>query len=60
MLAAHGFTLLPLDTATAEQAADLPPLQADAFDRAPVAVAQRTGALTSNAMLARYGVPVRW
>src|SRR3954454_12967922 len=33
MLAAQGFDLLPLDQATAEQAAYLPPLHAYLFDR---------------------------
>ena len=62
MLQAHGFTLLPLDAATAEQAANLPPFHADPFDRALIAVAQRSGrtVLTSDAMIARYGVPVQW
>ena len=62
MLQAHGFTLLPLDAATAEHAANLPPFRADPFDRALVAVAQRSGrtVLTSDAVIARYGVPVRW
>ena len=36
MLAAHGFDLLDLDAATAEQAAHLPPLHADPFNRALV------------------------
>jgi PIN domain nuclease of toxin-antitoxin system len=62
MLQAHGFTLLTLDAATAEHAANLPPIHADPFDRALVAVAQRSGrtVLTSDAAIARYGVPVRW
>ena len=62
MLEAHGFDLLPLDPATAEQAANLPPLHADPFDRALVALAQRSGrtVLTSDVMIGRYGVPVRW
>lgn len=62
MLAVHGFDLVDLDAATAEQAAHLPPLHADPFDRALVALAQRTGrtVLTSDAMIDRYGVPVRW
>ena len=62
MLLAHGFTLLPFDAATAEQAANLPSFHADPFDRALVALAQRSGrtVLTSDAMVARYGVPVRW
>ena len=62
MLQAHGFDLLPLDPATAEQAAGLPPLHADPFDRALVALAQRGGltVLTSDAAIARYGVPVLW
>ena len=62
MLQAHGFDLLPLDAATAEQAANLPPFHADPFDRALVALAQRSGrtVLTSDAMIAQYGVPVRW
>jgi PIN domain nuclease of toxin-antitoxin system len=62
MLHAHGFDLQPLDAATAEQAAALPPLHADPFDRALVALAQRSGrtVLTSDAVIGRYGVPVRW
>jgi PIN domain nuclease of toxin-antitoxin system len=62
MLEAQGFALLPLDPETAEQAAGLPPLHADPFDRALVAAAQRTGrtVLTSDRAIARYGVPVRW
>jgi PIN domain nuclease of toxin-antitoxin system len=43
MLEAHDFDLLPFDTATAEQAANLPPLHGDPFDRALVAAAQRAG-----------------
>jgi PIN domain nuclease of toxin-antitoxin system len=39
MSEARGFDLLPLDAATAEQAAHLPPLHADPFDRALVALA---------------------
>lgn len=62
MLAAQGYVLLPFDHATAEQAAKLPPLHADPFDRALVAAAQRTGrtVLTSDDSIAQYGVPVRW
>ena len=62
MLGSHGFDLLNLDAATAEQAAHLPPLHADPFDRALIALARRTGhtVLTSNGMIGRYGVPVRW
>jgi PIN domain nuclease of toxin-antitoxin system len=62
MLAAAGYVMLPLDHATAEQAANLPPLHADPFDRALVATAQRTGrtVLTSDRTIARYGVPVSW
>lgn len=62
MLRAHGFELQPLDAATAEQAARLPLLHADPFDRALVALAQRSGrtVLTSDAVIARYGVPVAW
>ena len=61
MLAAHGFDLLDLDAATAEQAANLPPLHADPFDRTLVALAQRTGrtVLTSDAMIGRYGGDVQ-
>jgi len=61
-LAAQGYVLLPFDHATAEQAANLPPLHADPFDRALVAAAQRTGrtVLTSDRAIAGYGVPVRW
>jgi PIN domain nuclease of toxin-antitoxin system len=55
MLRAHGFTLLPLDAATAQRAARLPPLHADPFDRALVALTQRSGrtVLTSDAMTGR-------
>jgi PIN domain nuclease of toxin-antitoxin system len=62
MLAASGYVMLPFDHATAEQAANLPPLHADPFDRALVATAQRTGrtVLTSDRAIARYGVPVSW
>jgi PIN domain nuclease of toxin-antitoxin system len=62
MLQAHGFELQPLDAATAEQAARLPPIHADPFDRALVALAQRSGrtVLTSDAVIGRYGVPVAW
>ena len=62
MLGSHGFDLVALDAATAEQAARLPPLHADPFDRALVALAQRTGrtVLTSDAVIGRYGVPVQW
>lgn len=62
MLEAQGFELLPLDPATAEQAANLPPLHADPFDRALIALAQRSGrtVLTSDAMIGRYGVRVSW
>ena len=63
MLAAQGYVLLPFDHATAEQAANLPPLHADPFDRAlAAAAAQRTGRTvpTSDRAIAGYGVPVRW
>ena len=62
MLQAQGFVLLPFDHATAEQAANLPRLHDDPFDRALVATAQRTGRtiLTHDAVIAGYGVPVRW
>lgn len=62
MLTAHGFDLLSLDPATAEQAAGLPLLHADPFDRALVALAQRSGrtVLTSDTIIGRYGVPVEW
>lgn len=61
-LAAAGYAMLTFDHATAEQAANLPRLHADLFDRALVATAQRTGrtVLTSNRIIARYGVPVSW
>jgi PIN domain nuclease of toxin-antitoxin system len=62
MLQAQGFALLAFDHATAERAASLPPLHNDPFDRALVAAAQRAGRtiLTSDRIIARYGVPVRW
>lgn len=62
MLASHGFDLLALDAGTAEQAARLPALHADPFDRALVALAQRSGrtVLTCDLMIGRYGVPVSW
>jgi PIN domain nuclease of toxin-antitoxin system len=62
MLEVHGFDLLPLDPATAEQAAGLPSLHAVPFDRALVAMALRSGrtVLTSGGMIGRYGVPVSW
>lgn len=62
MVQAQGFALLSFDHATAEQAANLPPLHGDPFDRALVAAAQRTGRtiLTSDRAISLYGVPVRW
>lgn len=62
MLRDEGYTLLPLDPATAEQAAALPPFHRDPFDRALVAMAQRTGrtVLTHDPVIRRYGVPVSW
>jgi PIN domain nuclease of toxin-antitoxin system len=62
MLQAQGFALLPLDAATAEQAAHLPPLHADPWDRLLVATAQRTGrvVLTDRAAVCAYGVPCAW
>ncbi len=62
MLVAEGYTMLPLDHVTAEQAACLPPIHGDPFDRALIATAQRTGRtiLTSDRIFARYGIPVRW
>ena len=62
MREAHGFTSVSLDAPTAEQAVSLPALHADPFDRALVALAQRSGrtVLTSGAMISRYGVPVSW
>ena len=62
MLAGQGFELIALDADLAERAAALPPLHKDPFNRALVAGAQRTGrtVLTSDALIGRYGVPVRW
>lgn len=62
MLRAESFTLVAFDDAMAEQAANLPPLHRDPFDRALVAAAQHLGAtvLTNDAMISRYGVPVSW
>jgi PIN domain nuclease of toxin-antitoxin system len=62
MLRAEGFTLVAFDDAMAEQAANLPRLHGDPFDRALVAAAQRLGAtvLTNDSAIARYGVPVSW
>lgn len=62
MLAHHGLEPLPLDHATAEQAANLPTIHADPFDRALIATAQRTNRtiLTKDQLIARYGVPVDW
>jgi PIN domain nuclease of toxin-antitoxin system len=62
MLSAEGYVLLPFDHATAEQAASLPLLHRDPFDRALVATAQRTGrtVLTWDPSIALCGVPVRW
>ncbi|HRY27143.1 MAG: hypothetical protein H6852_13185 [Geminicoccaceae bacterium] len=58
----HGFTPLPLDAETAEEAADLAAIHADPFDRALVATARRTSrtSLTKDGTIARYGVPVAW
>jgi PIN domain nuclease of toxin-antitoxin system len=62
MLSAEGYVLLPFDHATAEQAATLPLLHRDPFDRVLVAAAQRTGrtVLTWDPSIALYGVPVHW
>jgi PIN domain nuclease of toxin-antitoxin system len=62
MLVAQGYTMLPFDHATAEQAAYLPLIHGDPFDRALIATAQRTGRiiLTSDRVFGRYGIPVRW
>lgn len=58
----HGFTPLPLDDQTAEEAAGLPAIHGDPFDRALVATARRTSRaiLTRDGIIARYGVPVVW
>lgn len=53
------FATLSDDHVTAGQAANLPSLHQDVFDRALIAAARRT-VLTSDRMIARYGVPVRW
>ncbi len=62
MLEGRGSDLLPVDAGTTERAAHLPPPHAEPFDRALVALAQRSGrtVLTSDAMIGRYSVPVRW
>ena len=62
MFQAQGYALLALDGATAEQAAALPRLHADPFDRALVATAQRTGRtiLTNDRAIERYAVPTLW
>jgi PIN domain nuclease of toxin-antitoxin system len=62
MLETHGFDLLALDAGTAEHAARLPALHANPFDRALVALAQRTGrtVLASDAIVGHYGVLVSW
>lgn len=62
MFRRDGFAMLAFDHATAEQAAGLPLLHRDPFDRALVAAAQRTGrtVLTYDGAIARYGVPVLW
>lgn len=62
MLRAQGYELLPFDRDTAEQAAALPLLHKDPFDRALIAAAQRTrrSVLTSDAIIRRYDVSVRW
>jgi len=62
MLHHHGFEPIPLDDQTAEQAAALPTLHKDPFDRVLIAIAQRTSRtiLTKDHNIARYGVPVEW
>lgn len=62
MLRAEGFAIIAFDDETAEQAANLPRIHGDPFDRALVAAAQRTGAtvLTNDRLIARHGVPVLW
>lgn len=62
MLRHHGFEPLPFDDHTAEEAANLPTIHADPFDRALIATAQRTNRtiLTKDRIITRYGVPVLW
>lgn len=62
MFRQHGFVSLPLDPETAEEAACLPAIHGDPFDRALVAAARRTSRtiLTRDGTIARYGVPVTW
>ena len=62
MLHYHGFEALPLDHQTAEEAANLPTIHADPFDRALVATAQRTNRtiLTKDRIIANYAVRVAW
>jgi PIN domain nuclease of toxin-antitoxin system len=62
MLRHHGFEPLIFDDHTAEEAANLPSIHADPFDRALIAAARRTGRtiLTRDQIIAGYGVPVVW
>jgi len=62
MLRHHGFEPLAFDDHTAEEAANLPAIHADPFDRALVATARRTNRtiLTRDQIMAHYGVPVVW
>jgi PIN domain nuclease of toxin-antitoxin system len=62
MLRHHGFEPVAFDNHIAEQAANLPAIHADPFDRAPIATTRRTNRkiLTKDQIIARYGVPLKW
>lgn len=59
---AAGLVFVDIVTDHARAAAELPPHHADPFDRMIVAQAIALGAtlVSSDALLARYGVPVLW
>lgn len=62
LMAADGFTELPLTTAHAEALAALPPHHGDPFDRALIAQARVEGAtiITHDRVFAPYGGAVIW
>ena len=58
----HAFEPLAFDDHTAEEAANLPAIHTDPFDRALIATARRTNRtiLTKDQIIAGYSVPVVW
>ena len=62
VVAHHRLEVLPVDSAVAFRATELPPVHRDPADRFIIATAQRYGApvATSDARFAEYGIRVLW